>query len=107
MKNNDIEKRELLTIIGKNLNFYRFHCNNKKIVNDKGYATIEKLAEEIDSSPNMLYNLTSESVLQGVSIFYLDIVAKALDVALFCLFLKKTMERPPKYNEEIIEIITK
>ena len=41
-------------MIGKNINYYRFHSNNTKIMNEKGYVTIEKLAEEINSSANML-----------------------------------------------------
>ena len=85
-------------MIGKNINYYRFHSNNTKIMNEKGYVTIEKLAEEINSSANMLYNLTAKNVKQGVSLIYLDKVAKALDVGLYCFFLKEPIQNPPKYE---------
>ena len=91
-------KSELLSMIGKNINYYRFHSNNTKIMNEKGYVTIEKLAEEINSSANMLYNLTAKNVNQGVSITYIDKIAKALDVSLYCFFLKEPIQTPPKYE---------
>ena len=91
-------KSELLSMIGKNINYYRFHSNNTKIMNEKGYVTIEKLAEEINSSANMLYNLTAKNVNQGVSITYIDKIAKALDVSLYCFFLKEPIQNPPKYD---------
>ena len=85
-------------MIGKNINYYRFHSNNTKIMNEKGYVTIEKLAEEINSSANMLYNLTAKNVNQGVSITYIDKIAKALDVSLYCFFLEEPIQNPPKYD---------
>lgn len=91
-------KKTLLKVIGKNVDFYRYHCNNSNIMNDKGFVTIEKLAEEIDSSANMLYNLTAKNVEQGVSIVFIDKIARALDVDLYCFFLKTPMINPPKYN---------
>lgn len=84
----DENKIKLLQLIGKNINYYRYHCNNNKILNEKGFATIEKLAEQIDSSPNMLYNLISKKVEQGVSVVFLDKLARALDIILYCFFLK-------------------
>lgn len=98
MKYTDDNKRELLKLIGKNVNYYRYHCNNTKLMNDKGFVTIEKLAEEIDSSANILYNLTAENVEQGVSIVFIDKIAKALDVELSCFFSKITVINPPKYD---------
>lgn len=97
MRYTDIYKKELLSIIGKNINFYRYHCNNTKIMNDKGFVTIERLAEEIDSSPNMLYNLTAKNVEQGVSIIFIDKIARVLDIDLYCFFLKRPLLNPPKY----------
>ena len=91
-------KKTLLKLIGKNVDFYRYHCNNSNIMNDKGFVTIEKLAEEIDSSANMLYNLTAKNVEQGVSIVFIDKIARALDVDLYCFFLKTPIINPPKYN---------
>lgn len=91
-------KKTLLKLIGKNVDFYRYHCNNFNIMNDKGFVTIEKLAEEIDSSANMLYNLTAKNVKQGVSIVFIDKIARALDVDLYCFFLKTPIINPPKYN---------
>ncbi len=100
MNYNDKDKRDLLTLIGKNINYYRYHCNNTKIMNDKGFVTIERLAEEIDSSPNMLYNLTAKSVEQGVSVVFLDRLARVLDVSLNCFFLKEPILNPPRYKEQ-------
>ena len=94
---NEENKQELLHMIGKNINYYRYHCNNTKIMNEKGFVTIEKLAEQIDSSPNMLYNLTAKNVNQGVSIVYIDKIARALDISLYCFFLKEPIKNPPKY----------
>lgn len=94
----DENKIKLLQLIGKNINYYRYHCNNNKILNEKGFVTIEKLAEQIDSSPYMLYNLTSKKVEQGVSVVFLDKLARALDISLYCLFLKEPLQNPPKYD---------
>lgn len=100
MNYTDKDKRDLLTLIGKNINYYRYHCNNTKIMNDKGFVTIERLAEEIGSSPNMLYNLTAKSVEQGVSIAFLDKLARTLNVSLSCFFLKEPTLNPPKYKDK-------
>ena len=94
---NEDNKKELFQLIGKNINYYRYHCNNTKLMNEKGFVTIEKLAEKIDSSPNMLYNLTAKNVNQGVSIVFIDKIARALDVSLYCFFLKEPVQNPPKY----------
>ncbi len=93
-------KKELLQLIGKNVNYYRYHCNNTKIMNEKGFVTAEKLAEAVDSSSNMIYNLTAKNVEQGVSVVFLDKLARALDIALYCFFLKEPLQNPPKYNEK-------
>lgn len=98
MSYSDKNKKELLQLIGNNINYYRYHCNNSKIMNDKGFVTIEKLAEEIDSSPNMLYNLTAKKVVQGVSVIFLDKLARVLDISLHCFFLKEPLQNPPKYE---------
>jgi len=98
MEYTDNDRKEVFTMIGKNINYYRYHCNNDKIMNDKGYVTIEKLAEEINSSPNMLYNLTAKNVDQGVSIVFVDKIAKVLNVKLSCFFDSKTLQVPPKYK---------
>ena len=92
-----VDKQKLFQRIGSNINYYRYHSNNDKIVNDKGFVTIEKLAEEIGSSPNMLYNLTAKNVKQGLSIAFLDKIAQALNVDLYCFLLKKPLKNPPKY----------
>ena len=94
---NEDNKKELFQLIGKNINYYRYHCNNTKLMNEKGFVTIEKLAEKIDSSPNMLYNLTAKNVNQGVSIVFIDKIARALDVSLYCFFLKEPIQNPPRY----------
>ena len=99
MEYTDNDKKELLKLIGANLSYYRYHCNNTSIMNDKGFVTIERLAEEIDSSPNMLYNLTAKNVEQGVSIVFLDKLARVLDISLYCFFLNVPIQSPPKYKE--------
>lgn len=101
MEYTDNHKKELLKLIGKNINYYRYHCNNTKIMNDKGFVTIERLAEEIDSSSNMLYNLTAENVEQGVSVVFLDKLARALDISLYCFFLDTPIQNPPKYKQNL------
>lgn len=99
MKYTDEEKKTLLKLIGKNVNYYRYHCNNSNIMNDKGFVTIEKLAEEIESSPNMLYNLTAENVEQGVSIVFIDKIARVLNVDLYYFFLKTPVQNPTEYQK--------
>lgn len=98
MKYTENDKKELLSLISKNINYYRYHANNTSIMNEKGFVTIEKLAEAINSSPNMLYNLSAKNVTQGVSIVFVDKIARALDVALHCFFAKDTIVVPPKYE---------
>lgn len=98
MTYNENDKKELLRLIGKNINYYRYHANNRNIMNDKGFVTIEKLAEEIGSSANMLYNLTAKNVNQGVSIVFIDKIARTLDISLSCFFLKAPIPNPPAYE---------
>lgn len=92
-------KRELLQRIGNNISFYRYHSNNSKIMNEKGFVPVEKLAEEIDSSPNMIYNLTAKKVEQGASISFIDKIARALDISLYCFFLREPLSNPPRYDK--------
>ena len=92
------DKKELLMCIGRNINYYRYHSNNTKLMNEKGFVTIEKLAESIGSSPNMLYNLTAKKVEQGVSIVFIDKLARALDIRIDCFFLAEPLLNPPKYK---------
>lgn len=99
MNYNDEDKKTLLKLIGKNVKYYCYHCNNTNIMNDKGFVTIEKLAEVIDSSANMLYNLTAKNLEQGVSIVFVVKIARALDVDLYCFFLKEPILNPPKYTK--------
>ena len=97
MKYNETNKKALLQMIGKNINYYRYHCNNPKLVNEKGIVTVEKLAEAIESSANMIYNLTAENVNQGVSLIFIDKIARALDIELSCFFQHEFNPNPPKY----------
>ena len=99
MKYTDEYKTQLLKLIGKNVKYYCYHCNNQQLMNDRGFVTIERLAEEIDSSPNMLYNLTAENVEQGVSIVFIDKIARALDVDLYYFFLRTPVSNPTKYTK--------
>lgn len=49
----------------------------------KGFVTIERLTEEIDSSSNMLYNFTAKNVEKGASVVFLDRLARALNDNLY------------------------
>ena len=99
MKYTDTYKTDLLKMIGNNVKYYCYHCNNQTIMNERGIVTIERLAEEIDSSPNMLYNLTAKNVEQGVSLVFIDKIARALDVDLYYFFLRTPVSNPNRYTK--------
>lgn len=79
MKN--IQSTELFQIIGKNIKYYR-----KLYDLEKGKMTQEKLAELADVSIALIGNLESEKIAQGLSVFTLWKISKALEIPVEKLF---------------------
>ena len=79
MKN--VESSELFKVIGKNIKYYR-HLYSL----EKGKMTQEKLAELADVSIALIGNLESEKIDQGLSVFTLWKISKALEIPVENLF---------------------
>ena len=72
---NELESNELFRIIGTNIKYYR------KLYNlTKGKMTQEDLAECANVSTALIGNLESEKITQGVSVFTLWKISKALEI---------------------------
>lgn len=71
----DLNSEDINDIIGKNIKYYRklYNLEVKKM-------TQEDLAETIDVSTALIGNLESEKISQGLSIFTLYKISKALNV---------------------------
>lgn len=78
---NDLEAEELFKIIGKNVKYYRKLYNLKK-----GKITQENLAELVNVSTALIGNLESEHIEQGISVFTLWKISRALDISIERLF---------------------
>ena len=78
---NDIDSTDLFRVIGKNVKYYRKLYNLKK-----GKMTQENLAEIVDVSTALIGNLESDKIEQGVSVFTLWKISKALNVPIDKLF---------------------
>ena len=77
----NVQSSELFKIIGKNIKYYR------KLYNlEKGKMTQEKLAELTDVSIALIGNLESENINQGISVFTLWKISKALEIPIENLF---------------------
>lgn len=77
----NIQSSELFKIIGKNIKYYR------KLYNlEKGKMTQERLAELADVSIALIGNLESEKIKQGLSVFTLWKISKALEIPIEKLF---------------------
>lgn len=77
----NVQSSELFKIIGKNIKYYR------KLYNlEKGKMTQEKLAELTDVSIALIGNLESEKIDQGISVFTLWKISKALEIPIENLF---------------------
>ena len=75
------QSSELFKIIGKNIKYYR------KLYNlEKGKMTQERLAELADVSIALIGNLESEKIKQGLSVFTLWKISKALEIPIEKLF---------------------
>lgn len=76
-----MQSSELFKIIGRNIKYYR------KLYNlEKGKMTQEKLAELTDVSIALIGNLESEKIEQGLSVFTLWKISKALEIPIEKLF---------------------
>ena len=77
----NMQSSELFKVIGKNIKYYR------KLYNlEKGKMTQEKLAELTDVSIALIGNLESEKIEQGLSVFTLWKISKALEIPIEKLF---------------------
>lgn len=77
----NMQSSEIFKIIGRNIKYYR------KLYNlEKGKMTQEKLAELTDVSIALIGNLESEKIDQGLSVFTLWKISKALEVPIEKLF---------------------
>ena len=77
----NFESKDLFYIIGNNIKYYR------KLYNlTKGKMTQAKLAELVNVSTALIGNLESENIEQGISVFTLWKISKALDVPIEKLF---------------------
>ena len=77
----NIESSKLFKTIGKNIKYYR-----QLYSLEKGKMTQEKLAELSDVSISLIGNLESEKINQGLSVFTLWKISKALEIPVENLF---------------------
>ena len=77
----NIDSTDLFRVIGKNVKYYRKLYNLKN-----GKMTQENLAEIVDVSTALIGNLESDKIEQGVSVFTLWKISKALNVPIDKLF---------------------
>lgn len=78
---NELNSNDLFNIIGQNIKYYRKLYNIKK-----GKMTQENLAELVDVSTALIGNLESEKIQQGLSVFTLWKICKALEIPIEKLF---------------------
>lgn len=86
MENTSIfkEEKELYTIIGKNIRYYRkLYSLNKKEM------TQEALAELANVSTSLIGNLESKKTTQGISIYNLYKISKILNVPIEYFFIDR------------------
>ena len=77
----NVQSSEFLKIIGKNIKYYRKLYNLEKVK-----MTQEKLAELTDVSIALIGNLESEKIDQGISVFTIWKIIKALEIPIENLF---------------------
>ncbi len=78
------EEKELYTIIGKNIRYYRkLYSLNKKEM------TQEALAELANVSTSLIGNLESKKTTQGISIYTLYKISKILNVPIEYFFIDR------------------
>ena len=86
MTNNYLFKneKELYSIIGKNIRYYR-----KLYSINKNDLTQEKLAELVNVSTALIGNLESKKTYQGISIYNLYKISKVLEVPIESFFIDR------------------
>ena len=77
----NIQSTDLFKVIGKNIKYYRSLYNL-----EKGKMTQEKLAELADVSTALIANVESDKINQGISVFTLWKISKALEIHVENLF---------------------
>lgn len=77
----DLETEEFFKIIGGDVKYYRKLYNLRK-----GKMTQENLAEMANVSTALISNLESEHIEQGVSVYTLWKISKALEIPVEKLF---------------------
>ncbi len=79
-----IKEKELYSIIGKNIRYYRklYSLNKKEL-------TQESLAEIANVSTSLIGNLESKKTQQGISIYNLYKISKILDVPIEKFFIDR------------------
>ena len=77
----NIQSTDLFKVIGKNIKYYRSLYNL-----EKGKMTQEKLAELADVSTALIANVESDNINQGISVFTLWKISKALEIPVENLF---------------------
>ena len=77
-------EKELYSIIGKNIRYYRklYSLNKKEL-------TQEMLAEIANVSTSLIGNLESKKTYQGISIYNLYKISKILDVPIEKFFIDR------------------
>ena len=77
-----IDEKELYSIIGKNIRYYRrlYSLNKKEL-------TQEMLAEIANVSTSLIGNLESKKTYQGISIYNLYKISKILEVPIENFFI--------------------
>ena len=78
------EEKELYTIIGKNIRYYRKLYSLKK-----KEMTQEALAELANVSTSLIGNLESKKTTQGISIYNLYKISKILNVPIEYFFIDR------------------
>ena len=77
----NIQSTDLFKVIVKNIKYYRSLYNL-----EKGKMTQEKLAELADVSTALIANVESDKINQGISVFTLWKISKALEIPVENLF---------------------
>ena len=83
-KYNFITEKELYSIIGKNIRYYRklYSLNKKEL-------TQESLAEVANVSTSLIGNLESKKTYQGISIYNLYKISKILEIPIENFFIDR------------------
>ncbi len=79
-----LNENELFKIIGGNVRRYRMLYNATN-----GRMTQENLAEKVDISTSVIGGLESEKMNQGISVFVLYKISRALNVSVDALLKRK------------------